>query len=104
MASKWLDLTGSPRNDQGMARKSDPDLLHPTPKAVVLDANLWGEGILDIGQLRTHAERLGKSGIEVWIPTQVALEWASHARDHVRKASLAWKNLERMGLVSASSL
>jgi len=74
--------------------------IAPTPQAVVIDTSLWGRGTLDIGRLQSHAERLAKSGIEVWVPTQVLLEWSSHAVNDAKEAAPIWKRLYRAGLVA----
>lgn len=85
----------------GSAKKgSATSPLTYTPKAVVLDTSLWGEGTLDLGRVTAHAARLGKSGIELWIPEQVMLEWASHAAADAAAVTPAWGRLKRAGLVS----
>lgn len=75
-----------------------PKPITPTPVAVVIDTSLWGKGTLDLGRLTNHAKRLTQSGIEVWIPHQVLLEWASHAVADAKEALPLWKRLARTGL------
>jgi hypothetical protein len=77
-----------------------PKLITPTPGAVVIDANIWGRGSLNLNTLRTTAKKLASGGVQVWVPTQVLLEWASHAVDDARSAAPYWNRLYRAGLAS----
>ncbi|WP_214107776.1 hypothetical protein [Acrocarpospora catenulata] len=46
--------------------------------AVVLDANAYGRGRPDLGDLERTALRLRGIGIETWVPEPVVWEWAEH--------------------------
>ncbi|GEM_PF-5394676 len=69
------------------------------PLGVVFDTNLWRQGSLDIAKLKWHAERLQKVGIEVWIPTQVFLEWVDHARRDAEAYASLVRRLGASGIV-----
>jgi hypothetical protein len=71
--------------------------ITPTPIAVVIDANLWHKH-LNLDRLTAHAARLLKSGIEVWVPEQVALEWAEHAHEEIQQIAERWKKPEVAGI------
>ena len=88
-----------------MGKGSEPDELRldPLPRAVVIDANLWGTGILDVVRLTAIAEQVAKVGVQVWVPTQVVLEWASHAHDDAQLIEPAWKRLRRAEVVAKPS-
>jgi len=73
--------------------------LDPLPKAVVIDTNLWGNGILDVGRLKKIAEQVAKVGVQVWIRTQVVLEWASRAHEDIKIIEPPWKRLRRAAIV-----
>lgn len=80
-------------------RVSPATHLGPPPRAVVLDTNTTGKGTFNANTVRNLAERLGHSGIELWIPQQVVLEWARHAADEVKKILGAWRSLTNSGLI-----
>lgn len=91
-------------NDVGVSKGvggggEKPAVISPTPVAVVVDTNLWGKGTLDAGRLKTLADRLVGSRIEVWVPTQVLWEWASHAVSDAELATPVWNRLKRAWLV-----
>lgn len=70
----------------------------------MVDTNLWGNGILDTRRLTILAEQVAKVGVRVWIPTQVVLEWASHAFDDIKLAEPIWKRLRRSGVLNEAPL
>lgn len=70
--------------------------------AVVIDTNLWGKGTLDVKRLTAIATRLERSGIQLWVPQQVLLEWARHAADDAEAMAPLWKRAQRSGQLSGA--
>lgn len=97
-------MSGGKSGSAGKASKgAAPEPITPTPIAVVIDTSLWGRGTLDLSRLTSHAKRLAQSGIEVWVPQQVLLEWVSHAVADAQEALPLWKRLARPGSLEVTS-
>ncbi|WGX96843.1 hypothetical protein [Nocardioides sp. L-11A] len=91
------EIAASSSADSNPVSTSATTGLHPTPIAVVIDANLWHKH-LNVDRLAAHAARLQKSGIDVWVPEQVALEWAEHAHEEIQQIAERWKKPEVAGI------
>jgi hypothetical protein len=76
-------------------------------RAVVFDANAFGQGRPDLAFLEDLARRLHTIEIEAWVPEPVAWEWAQHLADDWEKIQTATaeerKQLRRARLAGHTS-
>ncbi|MFG2918105.1 hypothetical protein ACGF0D_35125 [Kitasatospora sp. NPDC048298] len=71
-----MGRTGRQTIDQAQLRLEPA--LRDKLKAVVLDANAYGEARPNLDHLARVAARLAGIGIDTWLPQPVAWEWAEH--------------------------
>jgi hypothetical protein len=71
----------------------------PPPIAAVLDTSYYDGGHFNWAKIQQLARALALRGAELWIPRQVILEWAVHARGTLTDLLQARKRLLKAGVV-----
>ncbi|MFE4831201.1 hypothetical protein [Streptomyces sp. NPDC056672] len=69
-----------------------PDSL----RAIIFDANAFGNGLPHLGKVRRISALAADAGIEAWVPEPVALEWAEHLVHEVETFRVAAKTAVKM--------
>jgi hypothetical protein len=82
---------------------SDDQTVRERIKAVVVDANAYGEVGPDLARLGALAKDLAKIDIQTWLPEPVVLAWAEHlTSEWVTTRNLTRRSLARLARESAT--
>ncbi len=75
---------------------------HPRAIAAVLDTSYYNSGHINLEKITRLAHGLSARGAQLWIPEQVILEWANHARGALGDFHQAGRRLQNAGLADFS--
>lgn len=80
---------------QQYQRVSGEDISTSSVVAAVLDTSYYDSGHINLVKIRQLAQGLSVRGAELWVPEQVILEWAVHARGALTDLLQARKRMHK---------